>query len=167
MAEYKYDKSLASEQHNTLVMLDAALAKADLAMRPSFEILGGTAMTFHSIDAVFTVDIDLANKQQKQVKEIVEPFVSDMAADVATLPRNYRERLVPYSGGEFESFDVYLLSIEDLVITKLGSWRVKDQEDLAKTDILKKADLRKVQQIINTEFKPDMASKLLVRFSSI
>ena len=73
--------------------------------------------TFHSIDAVFTVDIDLANKQQKQVKEIVEPFVSDMAADVATLPRNYRDRLVPYSGGEFESFDVYLLSIEDLVIT--------------------------------------------------
>ena len=47
MAEYKYDKSLASEQHNTLVMLDAALAKANLAMRPSFEILGGTAMTFH------------------------------------------------------------------------------------------------------------------------
>ena len=66
MAEYKYDKSLASEQHNTLVMLDAALAKANLAVRPSFEILGGTAMTFHSIDAVFTVDIDLANKQQKQ-----------------------------------------------------------------------------------------------------
>lgn len=167
MAEYRYDKSLASEQHNTLVMLDAALAKADLAMRPSFEILGGTAMTFHSIDAVFTVDIDLANKQQQQVRDIVEPFVSDMAADVAVLPRNYKERLVPYGGGEFESFDVYLLSVEDLVITKLGSWRVKDQEDLTKTDILKKADTNKVMHIINTEFDSTMSSELLVRFASI
>lgn len=167
MAEYMHSDSLIAEQHNTLVLLDQAVGQANLSMRPSFELLGGTAMAFHGVTAVFTVDIDCANKQTEIVKKIVEPFVSDMASTVVQLPTNYKERLVEYPNGDFENFDVYLLSIEDLVITKLDAWRVKDKEDLTKTSLLTSCDLSKVVSIINAEMPTARASTLLGRLASL
>ena len=167
MAEYMHEDSLIAEQHNTLVLLDMEIGKADLSMRPSFELLGGTALAFHGVTAVFTVDIDCANAQTEQVKKIVEPFVSDMASTVVNLPKNYKDRLIPYPNGTFDNFDVFLLSIEDLVITKLDAWRVKDQEDLTKTSILKKCNMQATVKIVNEEMPLERASVLLQRLSCL
>lgn len=166
-AEYRLDDSLYSEQHNTLVMVDDIIGKAHLSMKPSFELLGGTALLLHGIQAVFTVDIDCANEQSEVVRELVDPFVSDMASSVAVLPRNYKDRLIEYPGGTFDNIDVFLISLPDIVISKLGAWRTKDREDLLKTDVLSKCNISEVLSIINNEFDVVTASKLTTRLSSL
>ncbi|MCM1219024.1 MAG: DUF6036 family nucleotidyltransferase [Lachnospiraceae bacterium] len=165
--EYKTDSSLLSEQHNTLLLVDTIVGQADLAMRPSFELLGGTALLFHGVEAVFTVDIDVANAQSETVKKLVEPFISDMASTVVYLAKNYKDRLIPYPEGQFTNIDVWLLSIEDLIITKLYAWRHKDQEDLVKTNLFSKCNFATLTRIINDEFPVEEASKLLTRLSTI
>lgn len=167
MAEYKMDSSLLAEQHNTLVMVDEIIGRAHLAMKPSFEILGGTALLLHGIEAVFTVDIDCANAQSETVKQLVEPFISDMASTVAVLPRNYKSRLKEYNFGEFNNIEVYLISIPDIVISKLGAWRFKDREDLSKTGVLARCDMGQIISIINDEFDSDMSALLTTRLVSL
>ena len=165
--KYIMEDSLFAEQHNTLIMIDEIVGRADLAMKPSFELLGGTALLLHGIEAVFTVDIDVANAQSDQIKSLVEPFISDMASEVATLPAKYKERMRQYGEGDFENIEVFLISIEDLVVTKLGAWRVKDREDLTKTGVMKRCDRLKLNSIINTEFDARIAKTLLTRLASI
>lgn len=165
--QYKQEDTLFAEQHNTLVMIDEIIGKAHLSMQPVFEILGGTALLLHGVEAVFTVDIDLANRQSDEVKALIEPFVSDMASTVVKLPVKYKDRLVRYPEGEFDNIQVYILSIEDLVITKLAAWRPKDIEDLTKTGLFNMCDFSKLTSIINGEFEVAQASELLLRLASI
>lgn len=163
---WRFDETMEAEQYNTLVMLDTAFAKMPVAIHPVFHVLGGTALVFHGCLAVATVDIDVANKLSPKVKEMVEPFVSDEASYVATLPKNYVERLVPYCPGDFNNIEVFLLSLEDLVITKLGAWRSKDKDDIGKTDLLKRANLDKVYEILKSEFDENSRIRLMQRLAS-
>lgn len=164
---YDYTDSNTSEQYNTLVLLDNVLAKHSIRVRPEFHILGGTALLFHGVSAVVTIDIDTANRLTDEVKAVVEPFISDNASEVATLAKNYKQRLVAYKPEIFKNIDVYILSLEDIVITKLGAGRHKDIEDLTKTDLLKKCDYSKLFNIINTEFATQDASNLLIKLSTL
>lgn len=164
---YVYDDSVESEQLNTLILLDNVFAKKDLKAKPVFHILGGTALAFHGFKAVVTIDIDTANALPTHVKDVVEPFVSDNASEVAILASGYKERLIPYKSEVFKHIEVYLLSIEDLVITKLGASRYKDVDDLTKNGLLKKCDYDKLFSIINTELDTQTASTLLVKLSTL
>ena len=130
--DWNFGNDLKSEQENTLILLDKQFENKQV--RPSFEILGGTALLLHDIEHIVTVDIDVANKLDEETRSIVEPLISDAASEVATLAKNYKQRLVPYKKELFKNIDVYLLSKEDLVITKLGAGRYKDVEDLTKKD---------------------------------
>lgn len=159
---WNFDSDLKSEQENTLILLDQQFES--YPVRPVFNILGGTALLLHGIEHVVTIDIDIANKMDDKVRAIVDPFISDNASEVATLAKNYDKRLVPYKPDLFENIGVYLLSKEDLVITKLGAGRYKDIEDLTKTSILRDIDINKIMEIINTEFPTTVASKLLTQF---
>ena len=164
---YIFDDSNESEQLNTLILLDNEFNKHPELQKPEFHILGGTALLFHGISSVVTIDIDTANSITNEVKRIVEPFISDNASEVATLAKNYKNRLVPYREDIFKNINVCILSIEDLIITKLGAGRHKDMEDLTKTDILKRCDYSKLFAIINSEFETSKASELLIKLSSI
>lgn len=167
MADYLFDDSLKAEQYNTILLLDNQLDKLKKDYTVDLHLLGGTALLFHNIESIVTIDIDCANKLATDVKEVLEPFVSDAAHEVATLAKNYKERLVPYKPNDFKVLRVYLLSIEDLVITKLGAGRFKDMEDLTKTNLLDVCDLRKCMDIITAEFDSATASKLLGKLTSI
>lgn len=163
---YDYSGSNESEQFNTLLLLDNAF-KANTGVKPVFHILGGTALLFHGISSVVTIDIDTANSLTEDVKKVVEPFISDNASEVATLAKNYNTRLIRYKEDIFKNIEVYILSIEDLVITKLGAGRHKDIEDLTKTDLLKRCDYSTLFSIINSEFETAKASQLLIKLSSL
>lgn len=167
MAEYNWSDTPEAEQYNTLVLIDAELKKRECNAKIKLNLIGGTALLFHRIVGISTVDIDVANKLKEDVKEVCEPFISDEASYVATLAKNYEQRLVPYHADEFDCLDVYLLSIEDLIISKLGAGRFKDFEDLTKTDAREHCDFAKLMQIINTELPTKVASEVLGRLSKI
>ena len=162
---WNFGDDLKSEQENTLILLDKQFENRQV--RPSFEILGGTALLLHGIEHVVTVDIDVANKLDEEVRSIVEPLISDAASEVATLARNYKQRLVPYKKELFKNIDVYLLSKEDLIITKLGAARYKDVEDLTRTSILRDADINDITEIINSEFDAMTSSALLMKLLEV
>lgn len=169
MSDYAWDfgENNYAEQFNTLVLLDNTFEGMHLDVIPTFYILGGTALLFHGISTVVTLDIDVANTLSDSVRNIVEPFISDNASEVAVLAKRYESRLVPYKADVFKNIKVFLLSIEDLVITKLGAGRFKDIEDLKRTNILDKCDYQKLTQIITTEFDTMLTSKLLIALESL
>ena len=162
---WNFGDDLKSEQENTLILLDKQFENRQV--RPSFEILGGTALLLHDIEHVVTVDIDVTNKLDEEVRSIVEPLISDAASEVATLARNYKQRLVPYKKELFKNIDVYLLSKEDLIITKLGAARYKDVEDLTRTSILRDAEIDDITEIINSEFDAMTSSALLMKLLEV
>jgi hypothetical protein len=147
--------------------LDSVFETNKTGIRPVFHLLGGTALLFHGIVSISTIDIDTANRLTDRVRDLVEPFISDNASEVATLAKHYTSRLIPYKPEVFRNMDVYLLSLEDLVITKLGAGRFKDIEDLTKTDIMRRCDFDKLSKIIMEEFDTSTTSKLLIRLSKL
>lgn len=164
---WSFDNTNVAEQYNVLLMLDKSFENKEIAVRPVFHILGGTALLFHGISAVVTIDIDTANALTDEIKEVVEPFISDNASDVATLAKNYEQRMLRYFPDIFKNIDVYYLSIEDLVITKLGAGRAKDIEDLTKTDLLQKCDMEKLLNIMITELPSETCSLLSQRLDKL
>lgn len=164
---YDYSGTLVSEQFNTLLLLDCVFAKHKEIARPVFHILGGTALLFHGIEAVVTIDIDVANRLTDEVRELVDPLLNDNASEVAVLPESYEKRLIPYKPDVFKNMSVYILSAEDLVITKLGASRHKDIEDLARTDILKRCDLTKVRELLVKEFNSKECDRMLRQLDAI
>lgn len=165
--EWQLDDSLESEQLNTLILIDKLFEKYPQGISPVFHVLGGTALVFHGISSVATIDIDVANRLNDKVKALVSDFISDNASEVAVLPKNYERRLVPFRAESFTHISVYLLSLEDLAITKLGSFRHKDKEDLIKTDLMKRVNYDSLLEIINKEFDEVTKSKLLVNLASL
>lgn len=165
---YDYSDTNTAEQYNTLLLLDETISKKNLNIVVTFHILGGTALLFHGMSSVSTIDIDVANSLSSTVKDIVEPFVSDNASEVATLAKNYKERLIPYKENEFKNLKVYLLSLEDLVITKLGAGRHKDFEDLKLTGIMQNVNYNLLTEIINNEIEdPRKRSNLMVALARL
>ena len=163
--DWNFGNDLKSEQENTLILLDKQFENKQV--RPSFEILGWTALLLHDLEHIVTLDIDVANKLDEETRSIVEPLISDAASEVATLAKNYKQRLVPYKKELFKNIDVYLLSKEDLVITKLGAGRYKDVEDLTRTSILRDAEIDDITEIINSEFDAMTSSALLMKLLEV
>lgn len=161
---YQFKDDNAAEQHNTLVMLDEVFKSQKFKHKPEFILCGGTALLFQGVIAVATIDIDTANKLTDDVAAMVTPFVSDAAADVILLPKNYKQRLVIYDEDLFQHMEIKCLSLEDIVVTKLYAWRHKDKEDLIKTSLLDQIDKIKVKLIIMDELDDKFKSKLLARF---
>lgn len=165
MKHYLTDTSLYAEQFNSLLLVDDIIKREKLDHKPVFELVGGTAILFHGIKAVFTVDIDCVNRLTKRVKELTDIFISDMASEVALLPEKYKYRLLDFEEDKFEAISVKLLSLEDLVVTKLAAFRSKDKEDLTTTTLLDKCDYNKIQDIICLEVPKSLSNELLSRLS--
>lgn len=164
---YDFSNSLEAEQFNTLLLLDKVLGDKHLSYIPEFHILGGTALLFHGISSVATIDIDIVNEIKQEVKDAVEPFISDNAKDVTVLPLNYIGRMLVYKPECFKHINVFILSAEDLVITKLAAGRHKDIEDLRTTPILEKCDMAKLRQIIQSELDSDNSKLVMSRLSTL
>lgn len=160
MMSYIEDDSLYAEQFNTLLLVNEIVKREKLDYTPVFELLGGTALLLHGVKSVFTVDIDCANKMTENVSNLVEGFISDMASEVVTLPRLYQTRLRVFEQDRFDSIAILLLSMEDLIVTKLVAFRSKDKEDLIATSILDDCNIALVKSIIEKEVPKNMVQKL-------
>lgn len=167
MQNYLSDDSLYAEQCNTLVLVNELIKRENLDYKPVFELVGGTAILLHGIESVFTVDIDCANKLTQKVSSIVSDFVSDMASTVVLLPRLYQTRLKLFEREMFDSISIMLLSVEDLIVTKLAAYRSKDKEDLIRTNLIDKCNIALVRRIIERETPIDVRSKLMDRLSFV
>lgn len=164
--KYIYEDTNYAEQFNTLLVIDAAFVNNKRG-KPVFHILGGTALVFHGLQFEMTIDIDTANRINDNVKRVVGELINDNASEVATLAKNYESRLVPFKPEVYENIEVYILSIEDLIITKLGAWRIKDRDDLKKSKLLTVCDYDKLYKIMHEELDYDTYSLLLQRLSSL
>lgn len=137
-----------SEQMNTLIIIDASVGAMKLKHRPQFHILGGTALIFHGLKYAVTLDIDTANKIDAEVRGAIDALISDDASNVAVLPQDYEDRLQPFMKNTLKYIDVYLLSKEDLFITKVSSGRHKDIIDILKTGLYNHCDKEILKQAI-------------------
>lgn len=164
---YDFRDNSEAEQYNTLVLLDSVIGKKNLNVKPTFHVLGGTALIFHGVLYTSTIDIDTANALTQEVKDIVEPFISDNASEVALLAKNYTKRLVPYKPEIFKNCEVLLLSLEDVIITKLGAYRLKDKEDITATNVLDLLDVTKMEEILSEEFDTKTAELIRGRFKTV
>lgn len=168
LEHYRLDDTTYAEQFNTLIILDDILSKSKVTdvVEPSFIIVGGTAILFHGIDAVVTIDIDCANKIPDKIKDLCGELITDMASSVICFPKNYEERLVRFEESKIDNMKIFLPSIEDLVITKLHAGRMKDMQDIKKYKLLEKCNYDLLVNIIETEMS-ELTDIIMDRLKSV
>lgn len=157
---YALTDTVASELHNNLVLVNVIVASKNLKAKPQFFILGGAAMVFHALNYSATLDIDTANKVEESIREDVSMFIDDNASEVTSLGKHYKKRAIRYGETVFSSIEVYLLSYEDLLLTKLFSARRKDLTSVKQSGILHKIEKETISSILNTEYSEADASKI-------
>lgn len=167
MDNYKFGDDCWTEQYNTLLLLDKIMENKSYKEKVKLYICGGTALLFHNILDIVTIDIDVCVRLDREVLDDVEPFVNDMAAGVVVLTMNWKKRAIRYKEEDFKNFEVYLMSLEDLIISKLAAWRYKDKEDLKCVDKLCHIRIHDVCKLIDTEIGSDMRSELHSRLELI
>jgi hypothetical protein len=99
-------------------------------------VIGGACMLIRNYISRYTVDIDTVTKLEDAVKECLWAYsINNDSIEVATLHPSYMFRLKKLNE-TFKVLKVYLISDEDLVISKVGAYRVKDKSDLTESGIL-------------------------------
>lgn len=158
----RYDTSDTpkAELENNLTLVNEIVRMRNLKGKPEFYILGGAALIFHALNYDVTLDIDTANRIESSIKDEVSPFIDDAASEVVDLGTNYRTRLVPYRE-DLDCIKVYLLSLEDLLITKLISARRKDLVSSRDSGILDRVNFELLTKILMEEY--DAKSQELVK----
>lgn len=149
--DWDISDTIEGELTNNLILVDNIVKDIGCSPTPEFHILGGAALIFNGVNYETTIDIDTANRINDQIKENISSFINDMASEVVDLPVRYRDRLIPFKPSIFDAIQVYCLSNEDLVYTKLSASRSKDMTQLKKTDILYKTDILALRSIIKEE----------------
>ena len=164
---YRLEESVESELISNLIIMNEIVRKSDIGIEPEFYILGGAALIFHGLIQRTTMDIDTANKLGDNIKELIGEFISDNASEVVVLGRGYKERAVRFMEKELPYINVYLLSQEDLLVSKLISSRDKDIKDLVESSILTKSNIAKAKSIIKLEYNAKVVDKLIKRLDHI
>ncbi len=158
---YDLSGSVKGELNNNLVLVNETIKAENLNYVPVFYILGGAAMIFHSLNYKMTLDIDMANKMEDNIKQLVGQFISDNASEVVVLGGNYKERAVRYRP-EFTAIEVYILAKEDLLITKLIGMkeRRKDVRDIVHSGLLDRHIVSKAESVLATEYDERVCNAL-------
>lgn len=159
---YSLGDGIKNELHNNLILVNAIVGRMQLESIPEFQILGGAALVFYGLMDRLTMDIDIANTMDARLRSEIDVFISDQASAVVKLGKNYRSRLVPYMQ-QLTSIKVYLLSREDIVITKMMSNRRKDIADLLDSGILTASVIQNTMEILQNEY-PEYAAGEYCKF---
>ena len=113
-------------------------------------IVGGSAIMLRNLAAskAYTMDIDVLSAA-KEIESLLARY--DMNMHVSTFlyqyPENWEKRKVriPFEG---DVLDVFTLSNEDLAITKMLSWRERDQGDVKGMVEAGNIDFKKLDAIL-------------------
>lgn len=128
------------------------LALADQCMKKMFPtigkvkliLVGGAAIILKGFENKMTMDIDTVTKLEDEVSEFLEDFaINSQASGVSVLPEGYESRMEFLDLG-LEVLEVYLVSNEDLVISKVGRYSYDDKRDLEDTGLLDNVDNNKL-----------------------
>jgi hypothetical protein len=110
-------------------------------------IIGGAAIILKGFENKVTTDIDTIVELEGEVANYLRSFsINNDASEVYVLPDGYKDRLVEYKSG-FKVLKIYLVSDEDLVISKVGRFDQNDKEDLEVTGILDKVNTSKLIEL--------------------
>ena len=159
---YIMDDSIEAFINNNLWVVDKSVGKLNLEHKPDLYILGGAAMCLHELDYKYTVDIDTANKLHKAVKDVSDGLVDDAASEVVTTARYYKDRAI-HIMKYLVFINVYILGIEDLLITKVLAGRLKDITSIKSSGMLDRIDKKLLLNIASTELE-DRDCKEVVSF---
>lgn len=161
------------------------LAKTgELTDKLRFVILGGTALLLYNKNPRVTSDIDVIYFESEEInkssiKDVLKGYnISPNIKNVMQFPfkEEIFKRMKPISvtGVQFDNLDAYLASKEDVILSKLFSTRIEDEQDLIKTDIMDDADMDYVRKQFNlykdsflSFHKPDLDFVIKLRQSYI
>jgi hypothetical protein len=120
-------------------------------------LIGGIACILSNIENRYTIDYDLLNMDYSpQVRSYLNLFNPYDLVDfeATTIPKSYKERLKIVYNGKY--IKCYILSIEDIIVSKLCRNYNKDFKDI---DVLiKTADIQLIKALIN-ETKSDIGNR--------
>lgn len=163
---YNFNDDIKAELENTLVVVNEIIRRRGIKQKPKFYILGGAAFVLYGLKNSSTYDIDIANRLTEDIRELVSDFISDSASEVVSLGDGYKDRAVQYMK-ELEYIDVYLVSKEDLILSKLLAGRRKDYKVLVNSGILKEDIVSRTVHILHTEYNGAKHDTLLQLLHSI
>lgn len=110
-------------------------------------ITGGSSFLLKGLGNKFTLDIDSITELNEDVKDFLESFaINNHAIEVTKLPTGYKERLVHFKS-KCKVLDLFLLSNEDLVLSKIGRCSSDDVADILNTGILDFTNIEKLTQL--------------------
>jgi hypothetical protein len=139
------------------------LASYGMSRRFEMTIVGGGALILLGVLAPerVTMDIDVLEVPQ-ELYGFLERY--NMNAAVATFaydfPEHWRERRqkLPFHG---DCLDVYTMSLEDLVLSKLMAYRASDRQDLQQLAKSESLDWNKLAELVDNplEFRVNMETE--------
>ena len=134
-----------------LMSLDDKASKIiPLGNRVVMTIAGGGALILGGHIKRSTTDIDVLDIYPELQSLLGKYNINNrINAYVDSLAENYEERLVKLNL-ETKVIDYYLLSLEDLVIMKLFSDRLKDAKDIREVDVINNLDWELLEKIISS-----------------
>lgn len=110
-------------------------------------ITGGSSFLLKGFSNKFTLDIDCITELEPTVADFLESFaINNHAVEVTKLPSGYEERLVKCEL-KLNVLEIYLLSNEDLILSKIGRCSTDDIADILNTNILERIDLSTLIQL--------------------
>lgn len=114
-------------------------------------IVGGSALVLQDYIKRSTYDID-ALIVSKELTELLTKYDIDLrvSAYICNFPYNFEDRLLKLDVGG-RRIDFFTLSLEDIVISKLYSSRIKDTIDIESEDILKKLNWELLEILVIDE----------------
>lgn len=110
-------------------------------------ITGGASFLLKDFKDKVTLDIDTISELDEDMLLYLESFsINNGASAVTYLSNSYQERLEKVKGN-FKVLDVYVLSNEDLVISKIGRLSDDDLRDIHYTGIMDKVDFHLLSKL--------------------
>lgn len=127
---------------------------------PPIYLLGGSACIIQDYLERATRDIDILDLEySSQIGRLFKILgdVDYLDMKLTTLAENYEKRAIRVK--KIKSIEVYTLSREDIIVTKLGRYSKKDKEDIIK--LLKNSNIELINELIeNVKQRQDLSIQL-------
>ncbi|HBF77170.1 MULTISPECIES: DUF6036 family nucleotidyltransferase [Clostridium] len=133
-----------------LILLADKRLKQELDPDEKVELIlvGGSALLIKGIINRATLDIDTYLINDNKIRNILKEYnINDDAGRVMTICSDFDDRLEKINL-PLEKINLYTLSDYDLIISKIGSQRPKDFEDISNPKLLEKINFDKLEELL-------------------
>lgn len=129
---------------------DVYLQKFNDKIKYECYIVGGGAMLLLGLIPRATMDIDVIRCTSKTLIELMPNYDINMnvTAYLGCFADDYCNRAIKLNL-DTKVIDFYVLSLEDLVVSKLAAGRTKDLKDIRQPEVIKHLDWKKLEELID------------------